>query len=111
MSTMPGAARMQIERRSSRRYRFDAGLEMQWGSAALSARVRDISAGGVLADIADPLWIGASFEAVLALDDPLPVQCVVRRVLPSHGMGLTYIVTDPPVRQRLSALLKSLAGK
>ncbi len=111
MSTMRGAARMQIERRSSRRYRFEAGLEMQWGSAALPGRVRDISAGGVLVETADPLWMGASFEAILALDGAPRVECVVRRVVPMKGVGLTYIARDPLAQERLNALLKSLAGK
>src|SRR5437899_7721541 len=77
----------QTERRRSTRYPFGAVLEMEWGSAVIRGSVIDISAEGMRIEIADPLWVGARFSAVLALEPPLRMECVVRRVEPGGGMG------------------------
>src|SRR2546425_11120571 len=77
----------QTDRRSSTRYPCGAVLEMEWGSAVLRGRVLDISAEGMRIEIADPLWVGARFSAVLALEPPLRMECVVRRVEPGGGEG------------------------
>src|SRR2546422_3915513 len=77
----------QTERRRSTRYPFGAVLEMEWGSAVLLGRVLDISAEGMRIEIADPLWVGAKFSAVLALEPPLRMECVVRRGGPGGGKG------------------------
>src|SRR3989442_6807084 len=76
----------QIERRRSTRHPCGAVLEMEWGSAVLRGRVLDISAEGMRIEIADPLWVGARFSAVLALEPPLRMECVVRRVGTGGGM-------------------------
>jgi len=69
----------QTERRRSTRYPFGAVLKMEWGSAVIRGSVIDISAEGMRIEIADPLWVGARFSAVLALEPPLRMECVVRR--------------------------------
>jgi hypothetical protein len=81
-----------IEPRRPPRYRCDLGITIEWGAAHLEGRVSDISAGGMFVSVGDPLWIGARFAATLALDSSLPVECVVRRVHPRRGMGVTYMV-------------------
>ncbi len=110
MPTQGGYVR-QPERRRAPRFPFDAALEIEWGSAVLRGRVRDISEAGMAVSIQDPLWIGANFSARLNLEEPLQVDCVVRRVEPAQGMGLSFVVQDVQDRARIAALLEVLAGK
>jgi len=78
-----------LERRWAPRYSFRAGLEIEWGSAVLRASTRDVSASGMFIESADPLWIGAGFSANLQLDQPVRVDCRVRRIEPGLGMGVS----------------------
>ncbi len=112
MPTVSGAgAASQIERRRTRRYAFRAALELEWGSALLQGRVRDVSDHGMFIETHDPLWIGASFLARLMLPEPLNVECAVRRVEPGRGMAVTFVVDEPRGRAQWVALLGVLAGK
>jgi len=97
-----------VERRSSRRCAFDAPLEIDWGSSVLLARVTVISINGMFVEIDQPLWVGARFEARLGLTPPMVLQCEVRRVIPAHGMGITFQVSDPQGVKRLEALVATL---
>lgn len=99
------------ERRRSHRYAFDAALEMEWGSAILHGRVCDISATGMFIAADDPLWVGATYSARLALEPPLRLDCEVRRVEPGRGMAVTLVVPDAEDRARFAALLGSLTKK
>src|SRR2546427_11842668 len=101
----------QTERRRSTRYPFGAVLEMEWGSAVLLGRVLDISAEGMRIEIADPLWVGAKFSAVLALEPPLRMECVVRRVGAGGGMGGCLGTPGGGGRGRLAGLLGGLGKK
>jgi len=101
----------QTERRRSTRYPFGAVLEMEWGSAVIRGSVIDISAEGMRIEIADPLWVGARFSAVLALEPPLRMECVVRRVEPGRGMGVSLVTPEAEDRVRLAALLDPLGKK
>lgn len=78
-----------LERRWAPRYSFRTGLDIEWGSAVLRASTRDVSASGMFIESTDPLWIGAGFSANLQLDQPVRVDCRVRRVEPGLGMGVT----------------------
>src|SRR5437899_3128818 len=98
------------ERRHSPRYPISADLEMEWGSETLHGQVRDISAGGLFVGLPDPLWIGARFAARLVLDEPLRVECSVRRVEPGRGMGVIFAVHEDESKSRIASLLGSLAG-
>src|SRR2546426_10720918 len=98
----------QTDRRSSTRYPCGAVLEMEWGSAVLRGRVLDISAEGMRIEIADPLWVGARFSAVLALEPPLRMECVVRRVEPGGGMGGFLVTPGAEGSGRAAALLGAL---
>ena len=99
------------ERRRHPRYAFYGVLRIEWGSTVLEGRVRDISLGGMEVELADPLWVGASFSAELALETPLRVECVVRRVEPGRAMGISIVVRAEADRGRLEALLAALAAK
>ena len=101
----------QPERRRVRRHSFDVGLEIEWGSATLRGRVRDISLEGMLIELPDPLWIGARFSAQVKLEPPLWVECVVRRVEPGRGMGVSFSLPQEADRPRLAALLEALEKK
>lgn len=105
------AASRRLERRWAPRYNFRADLEIEWGSALLRAQTRDISANGLFIESTDTLWIGAGFSARLALgQQPLPIDCSVRRVEPGRGMGVSVTMTERQHQQRYQELLASLAN-
>ena len=102
-----------LERRWAPRYTFRTGLEIEWGSAVLRARTRDVSASGMFIESADPLWVGAGFTASLELEQPVKVDCRVRRVEPGLGMGVSVSISDEQQQtyhDLLSRLSQSQAG-
>lgn len=98
------------ERRWAPRYRFRADLEIEWGSALLSGKTRDISSNGMFIESADTLWVGAGFTAKLNVGRPMRVNCSVKRVEPGQGMGVTVVPTEPENQKYYQDLLASLAG-
>src|SRR2546422_1219169 len=101
----------QTERRRSTRYPFGAVLKMEWGSAVIRGSVIDISAEGMRIEIADPLWVGAGFSAVLALEPPLRMECVVRRGGAGGGRGGCLVTPEAAGRGRVAALLDACGKK
>jgi hypothetical protein len=99
-----------LERRWAQRYSFRADLEIEWGSAVLTGKTRDISSNGMFIEAADPLWIGAGFTARLNVDPPLKVDCSVKRVEPGLGMGVSMSVAESDHQKYYQDLLVSLAG-
>jgi len=99
------------ERRYEPRFPYHAGLEIEWGSATLKAHVREISSEGMFIEMEHPLWIGATFEARLALNPPLTLHCVVRRVEPGRGIGASVKTAEAEGASRLKALLSSLSPR
>jgi PilZ domain-containing protein len=97
-----------LERRWAPRYSFSAELEIEWGSAVLRGKTRDISANGMFIESADTLWVGAGFTARLALDHPVQMDCSVKRVEPGLGMAVTVAVSGEPHQQRYQDLIDSL---
>jgi PilZ domain len=77
------------ERRKAPRYNYQASLEIEWGSARLKGKTRDISAGGMFIEADDVLWVGAGFRAKVVVEKPVWVECSVKRVEPGLGMGVT----------------------
>jgi hypothetical protein len=104
------AASRRFERRWAPRYIYRAELEIEWGSALLRGRTRDISANGLFIESHDTLWVGAGFSARLALDQPLKIDCAVRRVEPGRGMGVSVTVAEQQHHQRYLDLLAALSG-
>jgi hypothetical protein len=98
------------ERRRAPRYPYQAGLEIEWGSAKLNARTRDISAGGMFIEADDVLWVGAGFRARLAVDRPVWVDCSVKRVEPGLGMGVTVELREDQSQRHYQDLLAKLAA-
>jgi PilZ domain len=98
-----------LERRWAPRYPFRIGLEIEWGSAVLRAQTINISANGMFIESTDPLWIGAGFTARLSLEQPLQLDCFVRRVEPGRGMGVTVTLSQESHQRRYKDLLNSLS--
>jgi len=82
------------ERRKAPRFPYQAPVEIEWGSARLRARTRDISASGMFLELDDVLWVGAGFRARLAVERPVYMECSVKRVEPGRGMGVTVALQD-----------------
>lgn len=99
-----------LERRWSPRYAFRADLEIEWGSAVLPGKTRDISANGMFIEATDTLWIGAGFTARLNLDRTVKVDCSVKRVEPGLGMGVAVELAESENQKYYQQLLDSLAG-
>ena len=98
----------QLERRWAPRFLFRADLEIEWGSAVLRGRTRDISANGMFIEASDPLWVGAGFAARLNLAQPLRLECFVKRVEPGRGMGVTVSHPESQSQKLYQDLLSSL---
>jgi hypothetical protein len=99
-----------LERRWAPRYAFRAGLEIEWGSAILRASTRDVSANGMFIESPDTLWVGAGFTAHLGLDDPVKVNCSVKRIEPGLGMGVAVTHSESQYEKRYHDLLSSLSS-
>ena len=99
-----------LERRWAPRYDYRADLQIEWGSAVLRARTRDISSNGMFIESADPLWVGAGFTAHIGADRPVKVDCFVKRVEPGLGMGVSVVVSEEQ-RQRFQDLLSQVSTK
>ncbi|MBV9886546.1 MAG: PilZ domain-containing protein [Acidobacteria bacterium] len=99
-----------LERRWAPRYNYRTDLEIEWGSAVLRARTRDISSNGMFIESADPLWVGAGFTAHIGSDRPVRVDCFVKRVEPGLGMGVSVTVPEEH-RQRFQELLSQVSTR
>ena len=97
------------ERRRAPRYPYQASLEIEWGSARLKARTRDISVSGMFIESEDVLWVGAGFRARLVSERPVWLECSVKRVEPGMGMGVTVTHGEDPSIQHYQELLAKLA--
>ena len=105
--SQPGVAQRQVERRRVPRIKCDVGIEIEWGAAKLPGRVREISTEAIFVELDSPLWMGARFAALLELEKPVRLECVVRRVEPGHGMALSFSSGEPE-RAAIASFLESL---
>jgi hypothetical protein len=94
-------------RREFARYQFHVNAEITWRSKVWG-RVTDISRGGMFIEVADPPGLGASLTVRLALNVPLRLECVVRRIVPDQGVGVTISV-GKRAQKRFDALLLALS--
>jgi hypothetical protein len=97
------------ERRRAPRYRYQAALEIEWGSARLRARTRDISVSGMFIESEDVLWVGAGFRARLVEDASAWLECSVKRVEPGLGMGVTVALPEERSAHPYQEILTKLA--
>jgi len=105
-----GAGPRGLDRRRSPRFRYQVNLEIEWGSARLKGRTRDISAGGMFIESDDLLWVGAGFRARMAAERPVWLECQVKRVEPGLGMGVTVALREDQSQQHYQDLLARLAA-
>ena len=63
-----------------------------------------MSRNGLFIELAEPPGFGAHFTANLALNVPLQLHCVVRRVVPGRGIGVSLAVPAES-KKRFEALL------
>jgi hypothetical protein len=98
-----------LERRWAQRYPFRTDLEIEWGSAVLRGNTRDISSNGMFIEVPDTLWVGAGFTARLTLPQPVKLDCMVKRVEPGSGMGVSVAVAEEESLKLYHQLLSSLA--
>src|ERR1700722_8113826 len=96
------------ERRTAARYRFSADIEIQWCAKRVWGRVRDVSRNGMFIELPDQPVLNAAFSANLALNEPLRVECVVRRIVPERGVGVSITIAEEQARKRFAALLFAL---
>jgi hypothetical protein len=97
------------ERRRAPRYPYQASLEIEWGSARLKARTRDVSVGGMFIESEDVLWVGAGFRAQLVADRPVWLECSVKRVEPGLGMGVAIALPEDQSTHPYQEILAKLA--
>ena len=98
-----------VDRRRSARYEFNTDIEIEWCSKKYWGRVRNISRHGMFIELPDLPVLNAAFSASLALNKPLRVECVVRRVVPGRGIGVTVTLASTESRMRYEALLQALS--
>lgn len=84
--------RRELLGREFARYRFHADAEIVYRSLNAWGRVADISRGGMFIEVDDLLPIGARLTVRIALNVPLELDCVVRRVVDDQGVGVTLSV-------------------
>ena len=96
-------------RRRSPRYTVDLAIEIEWGSARMPGRIRDLSLNGMHVELSDALWVGAQFSAKVLLEPPIAVDCTVRRAQ-RGAMGLMFTPANEEARTRVEAFISSLAS-
>jgi hypothetical protein len=96
-------------RREFARYQFQVKTEILWQSRKLWGTVTDVSRNGLFIEMADAPGVGDHFTAHLALNEPLRLDCVVRRVVSDLGVGVSLSVPEQS-RRRFQALLLALSA-
>ncbi|HVB54915.1 MAG TPA: PilZ domain-containing protein [Candidatus Acidoferrales bacterium] len=96
-------------RRQFTRYRFYADTEIVWESAKRWGRVTNISRKGMFIEIVDAPPLDSAFPMLLALNIPLQIDCVVRRIVPGRGIGVSISLPGQS-RKRFEALLLALGA-
>jgi PilZ domain len=95
-------------RREAFRYSFHVAAKIVWSGGGRWGHVTNISRTGMFIKTIHPPDLGTFFSVYLALDTPLRLECIVRRVVPRRGIGVTLSVPQEE-RKRFAALLVALA--
>lgn len=95
-------------RRASPRYQFRVQAEVVWQNRHTWGRVIDISRGGMFIEADNPMRVNALFTVYLAMNVPLRLECMVRRVVPGRGIGVSISVPRD-MKARFDALLLALS--
>ncbi len=98
-----------IERREYHRSNLSLEVEIERGSVVEHGWTVNLSLGGMLVEMENPLWLGAEFRARVHVEGkPIEVDCVVKRVIAGSGMGVEFMAMKPEDRERLQNLLGQL---
>lgn len=100
-----------LEQRRPPRYPFRADLEIEWGSTVLRGNTRDVSANGMFIEVPDTLWVGAGFTARLNLSRTVKLHCLVKRIEPGRGMGVTVAAPEAESEELYRELVSSLSPR
>jgi hypothetical protein len=60
-------------------------------------------------ELHEEILLNAAFSGNLALNNPLRVECVVRRIEARSGVGVTITIPEAAARKRFDALLFALS--
>jgi len=95
-------------RRRWARYEFRVSAEVRWNSTIRWGRITNISRGGVFIELPDPPRVGTHFLLRLALNEPLLLKGVVRRIAANRdGIGASILVGEKE-KGRFEALLVAI---
>src|ERR1700683_550138 len=97
-----------IERRLLPRYRFYLDVEIAWQTKLLRGRACDFSEEGMFIELRDRVCLSTCFSGRLALDAPLHVECVVRRIVRGKGVGVSIVIPEEENKVRYRALWRAL---
>jgi hypothetical protein len=98
------------ERRKSVRYEFSAEVEIEWCGKRIWGRIRNVSRHGMFIELPELPVANAVFTANVALNKPLGLECVVRRIVPGRGIGVTVTPLNAEAQTRYKALLVALSA-
>lgn len=101
---------MELSRRLRQfeRFKFEVKAFVEGESEKAWGCVTDMSRNGLFIEMTEPPALGARITAYLALNVPLKLQCVVRRIAPGRGIGVGFTVPAES-KQRFEALLTALS--
>lgn len=99
---------LEADQRKTARYEFSAAIEIEWCGKKFWGRVRNVSRHGMFIMLPDLPVLNSAFTANLALNLPLKLECVVTRVIPGKGIGVSVTAPTKLARARYEALLMAL---
>lgn len=109
MSAIPRNELSRRLRRQFERFQFEVKAEVICQSRKTWGQVTDISKSGLFIELPGAPGQGERFSVSLALNLPLRLNCVVRRVVPAVGIGVSVSVPEQS-KKRFDALLLALSA-
>ncbi len=108
LSAIPREELSRRLRRGFERFKFTVNAEIVWQSQKKWGRVIDVSRSGLFIQMDEPPARGTRFNAHLALNVPLQLNCEVKRIVPGLGVGVA-ITAPESSKKRFEALLQALS--
>ncbi len=91
--------------------RIQVQIEVNLAGASITARTRDLSAGGMFVEWQDPLEAGSLLPVTLQLSTgPLEMTAVIVRSVDGVGMGMRFGSQSQVALKRLAGFLEDQAG-
>jgi hypothetical protein len=108
LSAIPREELSRRLRRGFERFKFTVNAEIVWQSQKKWGRVVDVSRSGLFIEMDEPPARGTRFQAHLALNVALQLNCEVKRIVPGLGVGVGITVPEAS-KKRFEALLQALS--